>query len=343
MSSTTHQAAMLLSKGGRLTVQPVTTPTPGPEELLISVHAIALNPVDAYMRDMGALIASYPAILGLDIAGTVVATGSSISSSSPFQLGTRVLAAAPAFYMQGKVAYGGFQERVVVPFQYAAVIPDNISFTDAATLPMGVMVAWSGWYRVGLPYNTHFTPSDNKGLLVWGAASSMGMCAVQTAKAMGFTVYATASPKHGDLIKALGAKEVFDYKDSDVVPKIVAAAKARGDAINTAFHAIGDLKSCLDVLVSFGGGSVAHAPPLLPTAPSAEGVDVKFITAPDGTEARNTHMSFSFQEWLAPRLASGEFVPAPKARVIPGGLEGLNVGMDELKGGVSGEKLVVEL
>jgi NADPH:quinone reductase-like Zn-dependent oxidoreductase len=100
--SSTHQAAVLPAKGQRLIVQDVETPKPGPRQLLVSVSAIALNPVDHYMRDIGFMLTTYPAILGSDIAGTVEALGSDIPASSPFKPGVRILGFAPAFVHGGE-------------------------------------------------------------------------------------------------------------------------------------------------------------------------------------------------------------------------------------------------
>ncbi|EXJ53340.1 uncharacterized protein A1O5_13434 [Cladophialophora psammophila CBS 110553] len=347
--SASHQAAVLLQKGERLTLQTLETPQPGPKELLVSVNAIALNPVDYYMRDMGAFVKGYPAIIGSDIAGTVEALGSSIppSAATLFMPGTRVLAFAPAFFYQGEPPYGGFQKKVVVPVENACVIPDTLSFVGAATLPMGVVTAWSGWTSIGLRYDTHFSASDKQGVLVWGASSSVGVCAVQTAKALGFTVYATCSPKHHGYLRSLGAERVFDYHAATVVQDILAAAKEDGVALKTAYRAIGDIQPCLDVLAASSTaeekGKLASAIPVNEATPTHPNVETKFVMAPEGSGAGGRHFEFVMQEWLAPRLASGAFTPAPEARVMPGGLAGLNDALDVLKEGVSCQKLVLEV
>ncbi len=100
--SATHQAAVLPEKGQHLIVQDLETPKPGPRELLISISAIALNPVDHFMRDVGFMVTRYPAVLGSDIAGTVEALGGDIPASSPFEPGVRVLGFATAFVHGGE-------------------------------------------------------------------------------------------------------------------------------------------------------------------------------------------------------------------------------------------------
>ena len=321
----THEAAILSGKGERFTVQSIPTPQPGPHELLVGVKAIAVNPIDWKQRDFGLAVASYPAIVG--------------------SVGVRIAALANSFYVQGRPAYDGFQAKVVVPVSNAVVIPDSLSHIDAATLPVCVATSWAAWFSLGLPNTTtaQFQPSDAKALLVWSAASSAGGGAVQAARDLGFTVFATASPQHHAYVQSLGAAEVFDYHSADIVEQIVTAARRRGVTVQTAFHANGALRPVLDVVKTFGGGKVAETIPLTRATPQEDGVDIRFINAPADPDQRSTHFAFVFQEWLGPRLANGSFVPGPKTRVIPGGLGGLDAALDVLKQGVSGEKLVVEV
>lgn len=344
-SSGQHLAAILPSKGHPLELVERPTPTPGPTDLLIQVKSIALNPIDHYMRDMGFVISSYPAIVGSDIAGIVLSQGSAVPDNAP-KPGTRVAGFCPCFFEHGAPDYGAFQEKVLVPASNVVILPDNVSYPEASLLPMAVVTAWSGWYSIGIARDTKYSAKDKKGMLVWGGSSSVGSAAVQTAKLFGFTVYATASPKHHDYIKTLGADRVFDYKDEKVVQNIVNIAKEDGITIHECYDAIGQTQLCLDVLKEFKGpgmSKLAAAAPLREDSPTLEGVDIQFVMAPPGDEARSEHFQFVFGKWLKEKLASGEFVPSPHVRVVEGGLKGANNGLDELKQGVSGVKLVLEL
>lgn len=279
----------------------------------------------------------------------MISAGSEVSADAA-KPGTRVAAAAPTFYMGGKPDYGAFQTRVLVPAANVVELPKGISFNEAATLPMAVATAWSGWYSIGLARDTKYTAADKKGMLVWGGASSIGTAAVQIASNMGFRVYVTASEKHHDYLKGLGASRCFDYKSEGVVEKIVKAAKEDGVSIQIGFDAvIGALQSCLDILKAFPQNGTVNAklasaiPPNLESAPKVEGIEVKFIMGPADERERTEHHHFIFGVWLKEKLAKGEFVPSPKVKVVEGGLEGANKGLDELKGGVSGVKLVLEV
>ncbi|KAL9103977.1 MAG: hypothetical protein Q9163_001039 [Psora crenata] len=340
-----HSAAILPSKGSGFEISHRPTPTPGPTELLIEVESIALNPIDHYMRDFGFPPISYPAVIGSDIAGTVVAAGSSVSSDAP-KPGTRVAAFAQTFFVKGIPDYGAFQKRVLVPAESVVPLPHAMTFNEASLLPMGFQTAWAAWYTIGLPRDTAYTPADTKGMLIWGAASSVGSAAVQTAKLMGFRVYATASEKHHEYLKGLGVSRIFDYKRDDAVESIVKAAKEDGVTVQYGLDAVGQLKSCLDILKQLKGeetARLASARPLSEDSPQMDGVEVKFVVLPEDEDVRREYCHFIFGVWLKEKLEKGEIVPSPKIRVVGHGLESLQEGLDELKKGVSGTKLVIEI
>ena len=338
-----HLAAILTSKGSPLEVTHRPTPTPGPDELLIEVKSIALNPIDYYQRDFGFAIETYPAVPGSDVAGVILSAG---SSAGPYKSGMRVAAFAPCFFMKGAPDYGAFQTRVLVPAAAVVPLPMSMSFNEGSLLPMAVQTTWSGWYSVGLPRDTPYTPDDRQGMLVWGGASSVGSAALQVARLIGFSVYVTASEKHHEYMKSLGARRVFDYRDEDVVSKIVRAAKDDGVILKTGFDAAGETKKCIDILKEFKGdgtAKLAEAKPLSEDSPQVDGVQVAFVLAPADRQERLEYSRFVFGVWLKEKLETGEFVPSPKLKVVEGGLQSVNKALDELKAGVSGTKLVLEV
>ncbi|KAL8939479.1 MAG: hypothetical protein Q9216_003331 [Gyalolechia sp. 2 TL-2023] len=344
MSSQSHQAAVLESKGSPLSITTRPTPTPGPNEVLVEVKSIALNPIDNFMREAGFSIDSYPSVIGSDISGTILATG---SSATKYQTGTRVAGFAPAFFYHGAPDYGAFQAKTLLPEALVSPLPQGLTFNGGALLPMSVITAWSGLWTAGVPLRDPvYTAQDKKGILVWGGASSIGSGTVQTAKMLGFTVYATASEKHHDYIKSLGAKHVFDYKDADVVEKLVKAIKDDGNTVQHAFDAVGQVRFCMDVLKEFKSGGpsqVATAVPMFDQAPQEEGIEAKFVMAPTDKAEQTKFFAFVFNDWLKGKLEKGEFKPSPGMEMVDGGLEGLSKGLDVLKGGMSGKKVVLEL
>ncbi|KAI9667171.1 MAG: hypothetical protein M1831_001348 [Alyxoria varia] len=347
-----HLAAVLHTVGQPLSLEQRLTPArPSPKELLIRARSIALNPIDYYQRDFGFALSNFPAVVGSDVAGTVIAAGSDVPADSPFrQPGARVTAFAPCFFVKGDPDYGALQEVVRVPAANACVLPEDISFRQGSVLPMAVGTALSGWHVMDLARDEKVVPEGSKGMLVWGGASSVGSAAVQSATLMGFRVYAVASGKHHDYIEQLGAARVFDYKGgADPVGEIVKAAKGDGVTIAHAYDAVGSLQQVLDVLTQAKGGQdviakVASAPPVNDQSPKADKVDVKFVEAPtDSPQKIEEFFGYVFNGWLNGRLSKREFVPSPGIKVIDGGLVKVNEALDELKGGVSGVKLVMEV
>ena len=341
-----HQAAILPQKGGPLSVVDRATPEPGPNDFLIETRAIAVNPVDYYQRDFGMPpVPSYPAIVGSDVAGLVIKVGSNVSNAPP--AGSRAIAFASSFYQGGSPDHGAFQKYVLAQSEGVIALPDALSFEEGAVLPLAVLTALSGWTTIGIPLSTKYSPQDKQAVLIWDGASSVGTFAVQSAKLMGFTVYATASAKNHGYLKKLGADVVFDYKASDVVPQIIDTVNKDGVSLQTAYCAVeGSLQPTLDVLKSTKGDAVAkvaHAPLLLPEAPTLEGAEIKFVLPPMDPTERSGHMYNCFHVWLRDGLNSGTVVPSPRVQVEAGGLEGLNKALDTLKGGVSGTKIVVQV
>ncbi|KAL8851061.1 MAG: hypothetical protein Q9221_004051 [Calogaya cf. arnoldii] len=341
-----HQAAVLPSAGSRLSVVERDTPEPGPDELLIETKAIAVNPVDYYQRDFGRPpIPSYPAVLGEDVAGLVVKVGSNVLNPPP--PGSRVLAFASSFYQNGSPDHGAFQQYTLARSEGVTPLPDNLSFEEGAILPLAVLTALSAYTTLGIPLDTKYTPADKQAILIWGASSSVGSLAVQSAKTMGFTVYATAGAQNHEYVKTLGANAVFDYKSSDVISQIANKAAQDGVNLRTA-HVVVDnaLQQTLDVLkLTKGDGpaKVAHAALLPEDSPTLEGTEIKFTFPPTDIDERNKHIYNCFHVWLKDGLSSGTIVPSPRIQVVPGGLAALNDALDILKAGVSGTKVVVRV
>ncbi|KAJ5998536.1 hypothetical protein N7451_006346 [Penicillium sp. IBT 35674x] len=330
-----HEAAILPQQGGPLTLGKRPTPEPGPNDVLIEVKAVALNPCDHFQRDYGMPpVPIYPAIIGSDTSGIVAKLGSNVTTvQGP---GSRVIAFASSFYQNGAPDHGAFQKYTLAQSEAVISLPDNLSFEEGAVFPLAVLTALTAWTTIGIPLDTKYTPADKQAVLIWGASSSVGTFAVQSAKTLGFTVYATASPKHHDLIKKLGAHAVFDYKASDVVSQIVSAVKKDGVKLHTAHCVVdGALQPTLDILKETKGDAhakVAHSP-------FSQKIIFNFPSMDEA--ARGKHIKDIFHGWLKTGLQSGEIIPSPTIQVEGGGLGGVHAALDKLKSGVSGTKIVV--
>lgn len=366
-----HLAAVALSKGQPFEVQARTTPKPGPGELLIAVKSIALNPADGIIRSTGLFIPSYPTVIGFDLAGLVIDIGKNVSSEAIdtdgaplFQPGsTRVAAYAGFFWTSCNPDYGAFQEKVLIPWQHAFAIPDEVSWNAAATLPVAVQVPLSAWDAMSIPRlsasDIQETQRKEEALLVWGASSSVGTMGVQSARRLKEdpsstigAVYATAGSANHAYMASLGADRVFDYKDTDVVKAITAAAEKDGLVIRHCFLAMGELESCQAVLAAFARGhegkataraKIASAPPIPANAEEVPGIEVMFVQPSSDAQQRMSQFRYWMGTWLQENLSKGRIEPSPAPKIVGRGLEAINTGIDILQKGVSCTKLVVEV
>ena len=143
----------------------------------------------------------------------------------------------------------------------AAKIPDGMSYEEGAILPMSVATAVVGIFS-DLQVSRPGRKRETGGFLVWGASSSVDSAAVQIATMLGFAVVAVASKQHHKYLMSLGAMSCFDYKETDVVEKIVAATKIHDSEIKLAYDAVSDNSTwpqCCKILEAFGGGRLCLA------------------------------------------------------------------------------------
>ena len=192
-----------------LQLQEVEKPAPKEGEVLVQVHASSANAFDwHYMRaapfvtrlDSGLLGPKYR-ILGVDIAGRVEAVGRDVKQ---FQPGDEVYGDISA------CGLGGFAEYVSVPGRELAPKPANMTFEEAATVPMAGVTALQGLRDYG-----HAQRQPGQEVLINGASGGVGTFAVQIAKAFGATVTGVCSTRNLDMVRSLGADQVIDYTQED--------------------------------------------------------------------------------------------------------------------------------
>jgi NADPH:quinone reductase-like Zn-dependent oxidoreductase len=173
-------------------------PEPGPGSVLVRVHAAGVNPVDWKVREgmhRAFLPLTLPAVLGREVAGTVVRSGAG------FQEGDRVFGSTVG-------GCGGYAEFALVAAERAARMPDGLSFTDAAVLPIAAGTAYEA---LGT-----FKPAPGETLLILGVGGGVGTVAAQLAVTRGVDVVGTASAAKRSYVESLGVT-VFAYDQGDVV------------------------------------------------------------------------------------------------------------------------------
>ena len=184
------------------------TPVPHPadNEILVKVHATAINPVDCVARSgYGRIIFStlwgkLPLILGRDISGVVTAIGRNVSKFSP---GDEVYAAPHI---------GCYAEYVTVEAEHAALKPRNISHREAASLPFVALTTWAALVDKA---DLNADNCADRKIVVPRAAGGVGSFAVQLMKAWGAYVTGICSTRNVELVKRLGADEAIDYCKQD--------------------------------------------------------------------------------------------------------------------------------
>jgi NADPH2:quinone reductase len=193
-----------------------------PDDLLIKVMAAGVNRADLLQREgvYGSQSYGDSPILGLEVAGEVMAIGDTVSG---FAVGDRVM---------GIVGGGAYAQYARVDSGMAVVIPAGLSFMEAAAVMESFVTGWEALAHLG-----HVAKGNT--VLVHAAAGGIGSAAVQLAKTAGATVLATASASNIDNVLSLGADAVFDYKRVDFEAEVVDATASRG----------------ADLIIDFVGGS----------------------------------------------------------------------------------------
>lgn len=204
------------NKWTEMKVEEIEKPLPNKGEVVVEVHAVGLNPVDYKTVTNGNPHWTYPHILGLDVAGTIDAVGEGVVD---WKKGDRVV------YHGDFMKKGGYAEYAVTTAHSISRIPDAVTFEEAAALPTAGYTAYEALFRK-LPMNHIQT------ILIHGGAGGVGGFGVQLAKNAGKTVFSTASAHNHEYVKSLGADYVIDYREENVVEKVLELTNGRGvDAV----------------------------------------------------------------------------------------------------------------
>ena len=218
-----------------LQLEETDAPEPSDGEVLIVVRAASVNPVDWKYR-RGLAEKPLPAILGLDVSGTVES-----SRADGFAEGDDVF---------GWAASGGYAELATASASAIAKKPAAVSHEQAASIPVAGITAWQSLFdRGGL--------TEGETAVIAGAAGGVGHFAVQLAKHAGARVIGTGSARNRDFVLGLGADEYVDYTEQDVGEVVSGVADVAFDAVG------GDTTETLLPTLREGGilVTIAAAPP----------------------------------------------------------------------------------
>jgi len=218
-----------------LTLVPMTRRQPRAGEVEIQVRATGLNFRDVlnalgmlqkYSEQLG-IESSTEMPFGGECAGTIVAVGENVTN---FKVGDEVIAA---------LAIGSFSSFVNVNAEFVALKPQNLSFEEAATIPIAFLTAYYGLHLLG-----KIKTGDR--VLIHAAAGGVGQAAVQLAQRAGAEIFATASPSKWAFLKSIGVEHVMNSRTLDFAEEVMNMTKGQG--VNIVFNSL----SCefIDKIVS---------------------------------------------------------------------------------------------
>jgi NADPH2:quinone reductase len=194
-----------------LRLEEIADPQPGPGQVLVTVKAIGVNPVDTYIRSGGYGKRPLPYTPGSDAAGTVEAVGEAVTTLKP---GDRV-------YLAGTMT-GAYAEKALCKASQVRPLPPRLSFAQGAGVHVPYYTAYYGLYD-----RAKALPGEC--LLVHGASGGVGLAAVQIARAAGLTVFGTAGSEAGRrLVAGLGAHHVLDHTQEGYLDEIKALTGGKG-------------------------------------------------------------------------------------------------------------------
>ena len=190
-----------------LGLQEVEKPTPKDDDVLVKIHAAATNPADWHLmraepflaRLENGLLKPKNSRLGADVAGRIEAVGKNVTQ---LQVGDEVFGELPLNQL------GSFAEYVCVAEAFIALKPANLSFEQAAAVPLAAFTALQGLRDKG-------QIKAGQKVLINGASGGVGTFAVQIAKAFGAEVTGVCSTRNLELVRSIGADHVIDYTKED--------------------------------------------------------------------------------------------------------------------------------
>ncbi|KEQ05409.1 MAG: NAD(P)H-quinone oxidoreductase [Alphaproteobacteria bacterium] len=273
-------------------------PLPRPGEVIVKVEAAGINRPDVAQRS-----GKYPPpkdaspILGLEVAGTVVALGEGVTD---FAIGAQICGLANG---------GGYAEYCALPAGQALPFPKGYDAVRAAALPETFFTVWANLFQMaGL--------TEGESVLIHGGSSGIGTTAIQLAKAFGAEVYATAgSAEKCEACERLGARRGINYRDEDFVEVIKTETGGKGvdvilDMIGASYFdrnlaALGR-DGCLSI-IAFLGGAVAESANLSPIMVKRLTVTGSTMRPRTAEEKRAIRDELRDQVW--PLLEKGDVAP----------------------------------
>ncbi|KAI6362194.1 hypothetical protein MCOR25_006267 [Pyricularia grisea] len=312
----------IVSKGPEVRIVDSEIPTPGPDQLVIRVVVSGSNPKDWKIPEwLGKTLNT-----GDDIAGIVHSIGSNVWEFKP---GDRV-----ASFHEMSTPGGSFAEYAVGWQHTTFHLPNNVSFEEAATLPLAFMTSAIGLHaRLGLP--VPWTPAtEPTPLVIYGGASTVGAFAIQLAVKSNIHPIIAVAGRGADFVEAMIDRSkgdtIVDYRKGDdaVVQGIRDALK--GAELKYAYDATSEHNSYVNIAKAMPtGGKITVVLPAKEAVPDNVEIVMTMVGTAHGDDSDFAHVWFRL---LARWLYLGTFKPHPH-QVVEGGLNGVEKGLKNLKEG----------
>jgi len=348
-----QRKAVVTQGPGKVAVETIELPAPGPEQIIVKVSAIGLNPTDWKTLDY---VTAPGSIIGCDYAGIVERVGANVTDLEP---GDKF-----AGFVHGSVyskhSYGAFSDYIIAFPWTGLKIPSNLSFEEAATLGVGITTVGQALYQtlqLPFPDEVSKTTPDSPTILIYGGTTATGQLAIQCAKLSGAKVITACSSPNFSKVESLGAEKAFDYKDPDCGKKI---KEYTNDALTLALDCISTKSTyeiCLSALGS-SGGTIAGLLPVPKDVSANNNVKMAPVLSYQAigeafqkgektpeTPAKPQDKEFQVIWWKKAAVLLGEGKVKPNAVLRQaGGLEDVEKGLQKGREGVSGgQKMVFSL
>lgn len=286
---------------GELPVPPVAE-----DEVLVQVVATSVNPIDRRLRSgelQEYITRTFPVVPGWDFSGRIVAVGDSVSD---YEIGNDVVGLAFTWSIQ----YGTYAQYAPIKASSLTKKPANISFEQAAALPLVSLTAWQSLFEFG-------QLQAGQSVLIHAGAGGLGSVAIPLAKYLGARVYTTASSRNREYVESLGADVVIDYREQDYASVIREMEPEGLDLILQSLLDDGISEDSISLVKE--GGAVAYMnnePPDMPEIQERK-VRAEFLHhRPDGESLTELLELFSSGTVPVPRLQVMELEQAVQAHQL---------------------------
>lgn len=285
----------------KIKIKDTPIPIPSADEVQIEVRAAGVNPVEwkiteGYLKDL--LPHVFPIILGWDAAGVISQVGSSVKN---LKVGDEVY----AYCRKPVVQWGTFAEFVCFTAEHVALKPKNLSFAQAAAIPLVALTAWQALFDLA-------KVSKGQKVLIHAGAGGVGGMAIQLAKNAGATVYTTASKNNHAYVQKLGADVAIDYNQEDFVQGI---KKLAPDGLDMIFDCVG--KEVLNrsyECVKKGGWIISIVNEVNPSIAKQKGFHAgNVFVRPNGGELKQITTLIESGKVIAPQVQEMQMQDAIKA------------------------------